>query len=302
MRTHNQSKPFSAPGTLAACALALLLPASACVMDDDDLDPEDPAGDLGDEEWFDEGPLPEDESSDADESVDFLAASPRFQLPFPCGQTWAGQTRTNHSPTRSVDFNRSNDYGDAVVAAAAGRVTRVSNTGSTSYGRWIEISHGSGFTTRYAHLAAQRVSVGQTVRQGQRIGDVGSTGGSTGPHLHYEQRHNGAAVRAVFNGSGAYYYGTRNYKSQNGCSGTSGHPGRINTAGAPLTVRSGPGTQYGAVGSVADGTHVTIRCQKLGQSISGTYGTTKIWDKIGSGYVSDAYVYTGSDGRVAPDC
>lgn len=273
---------------------------SACVLDE--TEPEDPAGDLGDEEWWDEGPMAADEASDSDESVDFLAAPPRFQLPFPCGQTWAGQTRTNHSPLLSIDFNRSNDTGDTVVAAAAGKVTRVSNTGSTSYGRWIEISHGSGFTTRYAHLSQQRVSVGQTVRQGQAIGNVGNTGGSTGAHLHYEQRHNGAAVRVAFNGAGVYYYGTRNYKSKNSCAGTTGHPGRINTAGAPLTVRSGPGTGYSAVGSVSDGTHVTIRCQKVGQRITGTYGTTAIWDKIGSGYVSDAYVYTGSDGRVAPDC
>lgn len=268
---------------------------------------EDPAGELADadEEWWDEGPLPEDESSDAVESVDFdvqYAYAPRFQLPFPCGQVWAGQTRTGHSPRSAVDFNRANDSGDTVVAAAAGRVTRVANTGSTSYGRWIEISHGNGFTTRYAHLSAQLVSAGQTVRQGQRIGRVGSTGGSTGPHLHYEQRHNGSAVRARFDGSQAAYYGTRNYRSRNACGGSNGHAGRVNTAGANLTVRRGPGTGYAAIGSLADGAHVTIRCQRTGQRISGTYGTTRIWDDIGTGYVSDAYVYTGSDGRVAPDC
>jgi uncharacterized protein YraI len=269
----------------------------------DEYDPDDPAAEFGDYEWWDDGPLPEDVASDQDEAVDLvLAAPPLFQLPFPCGQTWAGQTRTYHSPRNSIDFNRANDYGDAVVAAAAGRVKRVGNTGSTSYGRWIEISHGNGFTTRYAHLSRQRVSVGQHVRKGQRIGDVGSTGGSSGPHLHYEQRHNGYAVRPSFNGRASYFFGTRNYKSRNSCGGSSGHPGRVNTSGLPLTVRTGPGTGYAAVGSLADGTHVTIRCQKYGQRISGTYGTTRLWDKIGSGYISDAYVYTGSDGRVAPTC
>lgn len=303
MQTPTRDIPVTSKRTrpLGAVILSLLLPMGACMVDD--IDPEDPASELGEDEWWDEGPLPEDESSDADESVDFLfAAAPRFQLPFPCGQTWAGQTRTNHSPTPSVDFNRANDIGDAVSAAAAGRVTRVGNTGNTSYGRWIEISHGNGYTTRYAHLASQRVSVGQRVRQGQTIGTVGSTGGSSGPHLHYEQRHNGVAQRASFNGSRAFYYGTRNYKSRNGCSGTSGHPGQVRTAGAPLTVRAGPGTRFRAVGSLANGSHVTIRCQKTGQRISGTYGTTTLWDKIGSGYISDAYVYTGSDGRVAPNC
>ncbi len=292
-----------------ALGAALLGVLGACAVDgpDDGEDPDDgpvdPAGDLGDEAWWDEGPLPEDESSDSAEAVpDFYAVAPRFQLPFPCGQTWAGQTRTNHSPQASVDFNRANDLGDTVVAAAAGSVTRVGNTGSTSYGRWIELSHGNGYTTRYAHLASQAVSVGQRVRQGQRIGTVGSTGGSSGPHLHYEQRRNGVAVRASFDGAGAYYYGTRNYRSRNACPGSTGVAGRVDTAGASLTVRSGPGTGYAAIGSVANGTHVTIRCQKRGQSITGTYGTTTLWDDIGNGFVSDAYVHTGSDGQVAPTC
>lgn len=226
-------------------------------------------------------------------------AAPAFQLPFPCGQVWEGQTRTNHSPPNSIDFNRSGDDGDPVVASAGGTVTRVANEGSVSYGRWIEIDHGSGWRTRYAHLSAQRVSVGQTVRIGQQIGNVGSTGGSTGPHLHYEQRLNGADVKIVFNGTQAYYWGTRSYTSRNSCSGATG---TVNTSGSSLTVRSGPGTNYAAVGSVADGATVTIRCQAVGESITGTYGTTNLWDHIGSGYISDAYVYTGSDGRVAPDC
>jgi uncharacterized protein YraI len=281
---------------------------TGCATDDGDVDPEDPAGTLGDWEWADEGPLPEDESSDVAESGDhgaLYAVAPRFPLPFPCGQVWAGQTRTAHSPTPSVDFNRSNDIGDTVVAAAAGRVSRVANTGSTSYGRWIEISHGNGYTTRYAHLASQSVSVGQQVNQGQKIGTVGSTGGSTGPHLHYEQRHNGAAVRASFNGATAFYYGTRNYTSKNRCGGGGGGGGvsaRVNTSGASLTVRAGTSTSTAAIGAIADGTWVTIRCQKRGQTITGTYGTTSLWDDIGNGFVSDAYMLTGSDGQVAPTC
>jgi hypothetical protein len=283
-------------------SFVVLLFLGACVVGDPD--PLDPAAELGEEEWWDEGPLAEDEASDAEESVEdpgAIFAPPRFQLPFPCGQVWAGQTRTNHSPQNSIDFNRTNDVGDPVVAAAAGRVTRVANTGSTSYGRWIEISHGNGFTTRYAHLASQSVSVNQQVSQGQKIGTVGSTGGSSGPHLHYEQRHNGAAVRPVFDGAGSFFFGTRNYTSKNKCGG-SGVTGRVNTSGPSLTVRSGPGTGYAAVGSVADGTYVTITCQKHGTTVSGTYGTSSLWDRIGAGYIADAYVSTGSDGQVAPTC
>lgn len=305
MRTTSETLPvLRRPGLLGVGLLAVLVSAGACTLEEPD--PDDPAGWLGDEPWHDEGPLPADEHSDAEEAVDvdaIYAVAPRFQVPFPCGQTWAGQTRYNHSPRPSIDFNRAYDYGDPVVASAAGRVTRVGNTGNTSYGRWIEISHGNGYTTRYAHLATQTVSVGQNVRQGQKIGTVGSTGGSTGPHLHYEQRHNGYAINVRFNGVGVHYYGTRNYKSKNACGGGGGgHPGQVSTSGARLTVRKRATTNSPAIGYLYNGAHVTIKCQKIGQRITGTYGTTRLWDNVGAGFVSDAYVYTGSDGRVAPDC
>ncbi|WP_329255319.1 CHAP domain-containing protein [Actinoallomurus sp. NBC_01490] len=80
--------------------------------------------------------------------------------------------------------------------------------------------------------------------------------------------------------------------------------GTVNTSGTALSVRSGAGTSYPTVGSVADGKSVTITCQTRGTTITGTYGTSSVWDKITSpaGYVTDAYVYTGSDGTVAPPC
>ncbi|HEX5064337.1 MAG TPA: hypothetical protein VFV99_33410 [Kofleriaceae bacterium] len=84
--------------------------------------------------------------------------------------------------------------------------------------------------------------------------------------------------------------------------GGAGASGRVNTAGAPLTIRSAASTSASAVGSVADGAYVTITCQKTGTSVKGTYGTSTLWDKISGGYVADAYVSTGSDGRVAPLC
>jgi len=310
MQTHR-----STIGSLAIiCALVGTTTLLGCAGEPvEDLDP---TSRLGGAELGDDGP-PADDSAGTEVATDDAAAgdltlsiqsAPRFQLPFPCGQVWAGQTRTGHSPQNSVDFNRSDDLGDPVVAAAAGTVTRVENLGSTSYGRWIELDHGGGYRTRYAHLSAQSVSRGQRVSQGQRIGLLGNTGGSTGPHLHYEQRLNGVAVRASFNGSGALYFGTRNYTSQNGCGGSSGGGGsggviaRVNTAGAALTVRAGASTGSSAVGSVADGARITIRCQKRGQSVTGTYGTSTLWDNIGTGYVADAFISTGSDGQVAPTC
>jgi hypothetical protein len=89
------------------------------------------------------------------------------------------------------------------------------------------------------------------------------------------------------------------YGTSNGGSGVSA---RVNTAGTPLTIRAAASTSSTAVGSVADGAYITITCQKYGQSVTGTYGTSTLWDKISGGYVADAYVATGSDGRVAPLC
>lgn len=275
----------------------------------------DPAATLGDGDWLDDGPPEGEGAESSDEEVESLSSgvspAPFFQLPFPCGQVWAGQTRSNHSPVNSVDFNRADDIGDTVVAAAGGTVSRVANEGNTSYGRWIEIDHGNGYRTRYAHLNSQAVSVGQNVAKGQKIGTVGSTGGSSGPHLHYELRKNGTAIKPVFDGATALFYGTKNYTSKNSCGGSSGGGGgggetavigKVNTTGAHLTVRSGPSTSSAAVDSVADGAEVKITCQKMGTSVTGTYGTTKLWDFIGNGYVSDAYVSTGSDGQVAKTC
>lgn len=233
------------------------------------------------------------------------AAAPTFKVPFPCGQAWSGQTRSNHSPAYAIDFNRTDDAGDPVVASAPGTVDRVTDLGNTSYGKYVRISHGSGYYTYYAHLNAFNVSVGQSVGYGRVIGYVGTTGGSTGPHLHYEQRLDSNDIQVRFNGTLALYWGTKTYTSDNGCSGSGTGAGTVNTAGSPLTVRSGPGTGYSAVGTVADGAGVTIYCQTTGTTVTGTYGTSSIWDRIGSGrFVSDAYVYTGYDGFIpgVPRC
>ncbi|HEX6077314.1 MAG TPA: peptidoglycan DD-metalloendopeptidase family protein [Micromonosporaceae bacterium] len=226
-------------------------------------------------------------------------ARPAFSNPFRCSQTWTGSTRSGHSPAYAVDYNRTDDFGDAVLASAGGTVSRVENEGSVSYGLWIEIDHGGGWRTRYAHLSGEFVTLNASVFKGQQIGTVGSTGGSTGPHLHYEQRLNGSAVKIIVDGVSVFYYGDRSYTSGNICVGPAG---TVNTAGSPLTVRSGTSTGTTAIGSVPDGGTIYLRCQVQGQSITGTYGTSSWWDRIGAGYVADAYVNTGSDGRVAPLC
>ena len=79
--------------------------------------------------------------------------------------------------------------------------------------------------------------------------------------------------------------------------------GTVHTdSGASLTVRSGPHLSSTAVGSVADGATINITCQTHGDTVTGKYGTSNIWDHISSGYVTDTYVFTGSDGLVAPLC
>ncbi|MER5911724.1 SH3 domain-containing protein [Streptomyces sp. NPDC001982] len=73
--------------------------------------------------------------------------------------------------------------------------------------------------------------------------------------------------------------------------------------GVRLNVRNGPGTTYGVVRVLPEGARVPIYCQTPGSTVTGPYGTSKIWDNIDNGeYVSDAYVRTGSDGYVADRC
>jgi Peptidase family M23 len=82
--------------------------------------------------------------------------------------------------------------GDPVRATANGKV--VSSGWAGGYGRMVEIDHGNGLSTRYGHLSEINVKVGDVIKIGQVIGAVGSTGRSTGPHLHYETRIDGDAV------------------------------------------------------------------------------------------------------------
>lgn len=84
------------------------------------------------------------------------------------------------------------DYGDPVHASAAGTVASADWDGG--YGLKIDIDHGNGYHTWYAHLSKTEVQPGQFVHKGEEIGLVGSTGYSTGPHLHYQVMLNGAAI------------------------------------------------------------------------------------------------------------
>lgn len=94
---------------------------------------------------------------------------------------------------RHTGLDIAGSIGTPIKAAASGTVTKV-NYSNVSYGNCVMISHGNGIETLYAHCSELYVTVGQSVAQGETIATRGSTGNSTGPHLHFEVRVNGKTV------------------------------------------------------------------------------------------------------------
>jgi len=89
-----------------------------------------------------------------------------------------------------VDFRA--ETGSPIMATAPGKVVAAEYNGG--YGNMVEVEHANGLSTRYAHMSAISVSIGQMVKAGTVVGRVGTTGRSTGPHLHYETRINDEPV------------------------------------------------------------------------------------------------------------
>ncbi|MFL6798501.1 MAG: M23 family metallopeptidase [Xanthobacteraceae bacterium] len=96
------------------------------------------------------------------------------------------------SPAMHTGIDLHGSPGDPARATAEGTVTAAGWSGG--YGRVVDVDHGNGISTRYAHLSSIEVHVGQGVKAGQIVGRIGSTGRSTGPHLHYETRVKGEPV------------------------------------------------------------------------------------------------------------
>jgi len=134
-----------------------------------------------------------------------FAAIRRYASQLPLAQPIPGAVVTSRYGTRvdpflgrpaihtGVDFRSAR--GLSVPATAGGTVIFAGPNGG--YGRMVEIDHGRGVTTRFAHLSEVLVTVGQVVSKGTIVGKAGSTGRSTGPHLHYEVRVDGAAVNPM---------------------------------------------------------------------------------------------------------
>ena len=99
------------------------------------------------------------------------------------------------------DFAPLSDFWNTEVYATANGTVKKSINLPNTYGQYIEIDHGNGIVTAYAHLRLRNVRNGQKVVRGQKIGIMGSTGMSTSVHLHYEVKKNGKAVNPY-----SYYF------------------------------------------------------------------------------------------------
>ncbi|MBB5868935.1 LasA protease [Allocatelliglobosispora scoriae] len=254
-----------------------------------------------------------------------LSNNTGLRLPYAVGATWTMGGGPHgwggsESPFSSVDLSG----GDGIVrAAGAGSVYTMcadSSNGGTA-GGWRRVYHASGYTTDYYHLW-NLTGLGASVNEGDALGNIGvnlcAGGSASGPHVHWGilsgttrvAWHWRSAGKWVF-WAGAAYGGYALHGSTQANVGTGLYnygalglnQGIIDAWGSgTINKRSGPGTGYGIVGSVADGTTVTISCWRAGTSVGGRWGTTTTWDKLSDGtWISDALIYTGV-GTIGPNC
>ncbi len=136
----------------------------------------------------------EDEISDLESglSTDGLPSYSKSLLAYPVkkviitqsyGKTKFSKKAYASGKHNGIDFG--GPYGTSIYAAADGKVIGTGNLGKYAYGRWIAIDHDNGMITLYGHLSSVGVSKGASVKKGQQIGKMGSTGYSTGNHLHF---------------------------------------------------------------------------------------------------------------------
>ncbi len=249
------------------------------------------------------------------------AAAPLFKAPFGCGQQW---TFSHHSAEvrRALDFIRTDGgptHGAPVLASAAGTATRHNQPGGA--GQYIVIDHGGGWQTYYFHLDTYSVPSGQQVAQGEQIGTTGTTGNSSGSHIHYEQLLNGTGQNIVINGQALPYPGSyhqNHLTSDNGCSG-GGDPGRYWVDTFAQTEGYADASTASPQGLLHRGTHY-VYCKVRGERYEGTHGYNHWWLRTdldqtypgGNGrgaYVPAYYLsHWGNDeardnnGTVIPDC
>ena len=125
----------------------------------------------------------------------YRLAVEKCPIPILCNPRTALPRGLGAAGAHALRFGFCRTHGTPIYATADGVVTKAG--WASGYGRLIKIKHDFGIETRYAHLSKIRVKVGQKVSRGERIGDMGNTGRSTGTHLHYEIRVNGNAVNPM---------------------------------------------------------------------------------------------------------
>lgn len=108
---------------------------------------------------------------------------------------WFKDANGNLLGHEGIDLAGQDVFGMPVEAAAPGTVYRVETVDNSNYGLQVRIEHTDGFKTTYAHLSRVDVLVGDRVRRGEMIGRVGNSGNSTGAHLHFVLKNNGATAR-----------------------------------------------------------------------------------------------------------
>ncbi len=174
-----------------------------------------------------------------------------FDGDFPVTQRF-GEKITDPAGHTGIDYALY--AGTPVLAALDGKVIRTARL-ATGYGTHAVLEHAGGLQTIYAHLSSIGVSIGSAVRAGEEIGRSGSTGNSTGPHLHFEVRRLGKPVdpEEFFRAPEPVAFGSRR------------------VCVPELYVRSGPGTEYAIVGSL-----------KRGARVSGNQTAETVWLKIGA--------------------
>ncbi len=147
----------------------------------------------------------QDLAPDLMKNIDEALALQHVVQKLPLGMPVASARTTSRFGRRYDPFNNrpamhsGQDFvgkrGARIMATGNGRVISAARRGA--YGKMVEIDHGFGITTRYAHLSKIAVSKGQFVKKGQLLGNQGTTGRSTGEHLHYEVRYNKSAVNPI---------------------------------------------------------------------------------------------------------
>jgi triacylglycerol esterase/lipase EstA (alpha/beta hydrolase family) len=222
------------------------------------------------------------------------SAAPTFKAPFPCGQRW---TYSHHSAEvrQALDFVRrdgGSTAGTPVLASAGGTATR--HNQPSGAGQYIVIDHGAGWKTYYFHLSAYSVANGARVGQGQQVGVTGSTGNSSGAHIHYEQLFNGVGQVIRINGASlAPYpgsYGSKFLTSDNGC-GTGGGKA-FRTWGTNVIVRADARLGAAEVTRLGGPTNVFVLCQKQGDTVNAEGYTTNWWAKLRDqgGFITNIYI------------